>query len=166
MREPEGGRAPSSSRSPQTDLFEALALTLQGEAADEEKMFAFDAVQTQAYAPPTSKARQNLKILLVEDNPVNQTVAVKMLEKVGHKITVAGNGQEALDYFDKERFDLILMDVQMPVMGGLEATQAIRTREARRSWAAGGQWRSTPIVAMTAHAMQGDRDPLPDGRHG
>jgi protein-histidine pros-kinase len=142
----------------QTDLFDALSLTLQGEAVDEEKMFAFDAAQTQAYAPPVSRARQNLKILLVEDNPVNQTVAVKMLEKVGHKITVAGNGQEALDLFDKERFDIILMDVQMPVMGGLEATQAIRTREARRSWAAGGQWRSTPIVAMTAHAMQGDRD--------
>ena len=85
-------------------------------------------------------------------------LAIEMLEKVGHKITVAGNGQEALDYFDKERFDLILMDVQMPVMGGLEATQAIRAREARRTWAAGGQWRSTPIVAMTAHAMQGDRD--------
>jgi len=142
----------------QTDLLEALALTLQGEAVDEEKLFAFDAAQTQAYAPPVSRARQNLKILLVEDNPVNQTVAVKMLEKVGHKITVAGNGQEALDLFDQERFDVILMDVQMPVMGGLEATQAIRTREARRSWAAGGQWRSTPIVAMTAHAMQGDRD--------
>lgn len=142
----------------QTDLFDALALTLQGEGGDEDRLFAFDAAQTQAYAPPVSRARQNLKILLVEDNPVNQTVAVKMLEKVGHKITVAGNGQEALDFFDKERFDLILMDVQMPVMGGIEATQAIRSREARRSWAAGAQWRSTPIVAMTAHAMQGDRD--------
>ena len=81
-----------------------------------------------------------------------------MLEKMGHTLTVAGNGQEGLDLFDKEKFDLILMDVQMPVMGGLEATQAIRAREARRTWAAGGQWRSTPIVAMTAHAMQGDRD--------
>lgn len=142
----------------QADLFDALALTLQGEEVDEDRLFAFEAAQTQAYAPPVSRARQNLKILLVEDNPVNQTVAVKMLEKVGHKITVAGNGQEALDFFDKERFDLILMDVQMPVMGGIEATQAIRSREARRSWAAGAQWRSTPIVAMTAHAMQGDRD--------
>lgn len=81
-----------------------------------------------------------------------------MLEKMGHTLTVASNGQEGLEFFDKEKFDLILMDVQMPVMGGLEATQAIRAREARRTWAAGGQWRSTPIVAMTAHAMQGDRD--------
>ncbi|WP_374266551.1 response regulator [Zoogloea sp.] len=142
----------------QADLLDALALSLQGETVDEDRMVAFDPAQTQAYAPPVSRAPQRLKILLVEDNPVNQTVAVKMLEKVGHKITVAGNGQEALDYFDKERFDLILMDVQMPVMGGLEATQAIRSREARRSWAAGSQWTSTPIVAMTAHAMQGDRD--------
>ena len=141
-----------------SDLLDALSLTLEGEAVDEERQQSFDAAQTQAYAPIGADQPRHLRILLVEDNPVNQTVAVKMLEKVGHTLTVAANGQEALDYFEKERFDIILMDVQMPVMGGLEATQAIRTREARRSWAAGGQWRSTPIVAMTAHAMQGDRD--------
>ncbi len=142
----------------QADLLDALSVTLHDEAADEERMLTFDATQTQTYEPAGARERRNLKILLVEDNPVNQTVAVKMLEKVGHRITVAGNGQEALELFDRERFDLILMDVQMPVMGGLEATQAIRSREARRSWAAGGQWHSIPIVAMTAHAMQGDRD--------
>lgn len=141
-----------------SDLVDALGLTLHGSTVEEERFLAFEAEQTFACTPPPSRSRQRLKILLVEDNPVNQTVAVKMLEKVGHTMTVASNGQEALDYFDKERFDLILMDVQMPVMGGLEATQAIRTREARRSWAAGGKWQSTPIVAMTAHAMQGDRD--------
>mgnify|MGYP000031138227 FL=1 len=141
-----------------SDLLEALALTLQGESVDEDRLQSFDAAQTQAYTPIGMSAPRRLKILLVEDNPVNQTVAVKMLEKVGHTITVAANGQEALDYFDKERFDLILMDVQMPVLGGLEATQAIRTREARRSWVAGGHWQSTPIIAMTAHAMQSDRD--------
>jgi len=140
------------------DLIDALGLTLHGSTAEEGRFLAFEAEQTFACTPPPSRSSQRLKILLVEDNPVNQTVAVKMLEKVGHTITVAANGQEALDYFDKERFDLILMDVQMPVMGGLEATQAIRAREARRSWAAGGKWQSTPIVAMTAHAMQGDRD--------
>lgn len=141
-----------------SDLIDALGLALHGATAAEERFLAFEAEQTFACTPPPSRTSQRLKILLVEDNPVNQTVAVKMLEKVGHTIIVAANGQEALDLFDKERFDLILMDVQMPVMGGLEATQAIRAREARRSWAAGGKWQSTPIVAMTAHAMQGDRD--------
>ncbi len=142
----------------QSDLVDALGITLQGGPAEEDKFLAFEAEQTFACAPPVSRSNQRLNILLVEDNPVNQTVAVKMLEKVGHVMTVASNGQEALDCFDRGRFDLILMDVQMPVMGGLEATQAIRAREARRSWAAGGQWQPTPIVAMTAHAMQGDRD--------
>ncbi len=141
-----------------SDLADALGVTLHGAADEETRFLVFEAEQTYACAPPPSRSAQHLKILLVEDNPVNQTVAVKMLEKVGHSIVVAANGQEALECFDKERFDLILMDVQMPVMVGLEATQAIRAREARRSWAAGGKWQSTPIVAMTAHAMQGDRD--------
>ena len=140
------------------DLQDALRLALHGAAAEGDRFLTFDATQTQAYSPAEAGPARRLKILLVEDNPVNQTVAVKMLEKMGHTLTVASNGQEGLDLFDKEKFDLILMDVQMPVMGGLEATQAIRAREARRTWAAGGQWRSTPIVAMTAHAMQGDRD--------
>ncbi len=140
------------------DLRDALGLALHGAVAEGNRFLAFDATQTHAYAQPDSGSVLRLKILLVEDNPVNQTVAVKMLEKMGHTLTVASNGQEGLEFFDKDKFDLILMDVQMPVMGGLEATQAIRAREARRTWAAGGQWRSTPIVAMTAHAMQGDRD--------
>lgn len=140
------------------DLVEALSLALYGSAVDESKFLAFEAEATQASRAPATKAAHRLKILLVEDNPVNQTVAVKMLEKAGHSVVLASNGQEAIEAFDRDRFDVILMDVQMPVMGGLEATQAIRAREARRSWAAGGQWRATPIVAMTAHAMQGDRD--------
>lgn len=102
--------------------------------------------------------KRSLRILLVEDNPVNQTVATKLLEKAGHTVTLAGNGEEAIELFDSwGDFELILMDVQMPIMGGLEATQAIRAREARKSWvAAAGAW-SVPIVAMTAHAMEGDR---------
>ena len=99
-----------------------------------------------------------LSILVVEDNPVNQTVASRILEKAGHRVTIANNGAEALEVFDSARFDLILMDVQMPVMGGIEATQAIRAREARRSWVIQGSWRPTAIVAMTAHAMAGDRE--------
>ncbi|MBS0354248.1 MAG: response regulator [Proteobacteria bacterium] len=137
------------------DLVDALRLSLQGGVVEEERFLVAESI-----AAPLSVARLGhaYRILLVEDNPVNQTVAVKMLEKAGHSITVASNGQEAVDCFDGGRFDLILMDVQMPVMGGFEATQAIRAREARRSWAAGGHWKFTPIIAMTAHAMQGDRD--------
>lgn len=137
------------------DLVDALRLSLQGGVVVADARFL-------AYEPAaslaTARGGRTYDILLVEDNPVNQTVAVKMLERAGHSITLAANGQEAVEYFDDGHFDLILMDVQMPVMGGFEATQAIRSREARRSWAAGGQWRFTPIVAMTAHAMQGDRD--------
>jgi two-component system, sensor histidine kinase and response regulator len=91
------------------------------------------------------------KILLAEDNVVNQRVAVGLLEKRGHHVTVANNGREAVDAVLRERFDVVLMDVQMPVMGGIEATGAIRMHEAT----AGGHVR---IIAMTAHAMSGDRD--------
>ena len=99
-----------------------------------------------------------LAVLVVEDNPVNQTVARRILEKAGHHVTIANNGAEALEAFDSRHFDLILMDVQMPVMGGIDATQAIRAREARRSWVIQGDWRPTAIIAMTAHAMAGDRE--------
>ncbi len=99
-----------------------------------------------------------LKILLAEDNLVNQTVATKMLEKVGHRVTVANNGQEVLELIEQQAFDLVLMDVQMPVMGGIEAARAIRAREARRSWVMSGElWMSLPIVAMTAHASEEDK---------
>jgi protein-histidine pros-kinase len=105
-----------------------------------------------------SDGARPLDVLLVEDNPVNQAVAQKVLERAGHGVTIANNGVEALELFDRGQFDLILMDVQMPVMGGLEATRQIRGREARRSWAGTGLLQSVPIIAMTAHAMQGDRD--------
>jgi protein-histidine pros-kinase len=98
-----------------------------------------------------------LKILVVEDNPVNQTVAQRLLERAGHAVTLANDGEEALEMLESSQFDLVLMDVQMPVMGGIEATQAIRAREARHSWVVQGDWKPIPIIAMTAHAMQGDR---------
>ncbi len=98
------------------------------------------------------------QILVAEDNRSNQKLIEAVLHKMGLTVTLVENGQKAIEAVAAQKFDLIFMDMQMPVMGGLEATQAIRAREARRTWAAGGQWRSTPIVAMTAHAMQGDRD--------
>ncbi len=93
-----------------------------------------------------------LSILLAEDNPVNQLLAVRVLENAGHRVRVAEDGAQALEALRRERFDLVLMDVQMPVLGGLKAT--VELREAER--AAGG--RRTPVIAMTANAMQGDRE--------
>ncbi|MEO8258989.1 MAG: response regulator [Acidobacteriota bacterium] len=92
-----------------------------------------------------------VRILLVEDNAVNQQVAARLLTRRGHQVTLAENGQVALDRLDRETFDLVLMDLQMPVLGGLDATLAIRERER----ASGAHLR---IVAMTAHAMNNDRE--------
>jgi CheY-like chemotaxis protein len=93
-----------------------------------------------------------LRILLAEDNPVNQKVALRILEKEGHAVTVAADGREALVLWQRQEFDLILMDVQMPEMDGLEATAAIRRAEMSQG---GGH---IPIIALTAHAMAGDRE--------
>jgi two-component system sensor histidine kinase/response regulator len=93
----------------------------------------------------------SLHILLAEDNAVNQLLASRLLEKRGHSVVVAGNGREALEALEKEPFDLVFMDVQMPVMDGFEATAAIRKKEG-----AGGV--HLPVVALTAHAMKGDRE--------
>jgi CheY-like chemotaxis protein len=97
------------------------------------------------------ESRARLKILLAEDNRVNQMLAVRLLEKRGHEVAVATNGQEALEALDKQAFDLILMDVQMPEMDGLQATVAIRKSELKSG-------KHIPIIAMTAHAMAGDRE--------
>ncbi len=137
------------------DVVEVLQSALSGQVVGEDELFEFDPEMT---LTQLSQARDDsLDVLLVEDNPVNQTVATKMLEKAGHRVTAVANGQEALDQLERSTFGVVLMDVQMPVMGGIEATQAIRAREARRSWAMAGSWRPVPIVAMTAHAMAGDR---------
>ncbi len=100
-------------------------------------------------ALPTAACRQ-LRVLLVEDNPANQKLATYILQDRGHVVEIAGDGQEALCLTDQNRYDVILMDVQMPGMNGLEATAAIRKREAEDQ--------RVPIIAMTAHAMKGDRD--------
>jgi len=101
--------------------------------------------------PRTEPAARRLRVLLVEDNPVNQRLAQKLLEKRGHRVTLARHGREAVDAYARQSFDAVLMDLQMPGMGGFEATALIREQE--RMW--GGY---TPIIAVTAHAMAGDRD--------
>ncbi|MBK7647322.1 MAG: response regulator [Betaproteobacteria bacterium] len=98
------------------------------------------------------EAQPVLNILLVEDNPTNQKLALRLLEKWGHTAKLAQNGREAIDILAIQSFDLILMDMQMPVMGGIDATRHIRSREAEQHLP------RTPIVAMTAAAMQDDRD--------
>jgi CheY-like chemotaxis protein len=96
-------------------------------------------------------ALPKLHILLAEDNPVNQKVALRLLEKEGHTVTTTASGKDALACWEREVFDLILMDVQMPEMDGLEATAAIRRAEL-------GTGRHVPIIALTAYAMAGDRE--------
>jgi len=93
----------------------------------------------------------SLHVLVAEDNAVNQRLVVRLLEKRGHRIEVASNGREALAALKKARFDLVLMDVQMPEMDGLEATAAIREREKNDGT-------HQPVIALTAHAMKGDRE--------
>jgi two-component system, sensor histidine kinase and response regulator len=92
-----------------------------------------------------------LTVLLAEDNLVNQRLVVRLLEKSGHRVVVAGTGLEALQALEKGSFDLVLMDVQMPEMDGLEATAVIREKEKSSGL-------HQPVVALTAHAMKGDRE--------
>jgi CheY-like chemotaxis protein len=105
----------------------------------------------------TPRCPRRLRILLAEDNPVNRTLAVRLLEKQGHTVTIATNGQEALDALEQHPCDLVLMDVQMPEMDGLEATKAIRAREGQAPRHPARAAR-LPIVALTAHALNGDRE--------
>jgi signal transduction histidine kinase/ActR/RegA family two-component response regulator len=97
----------------------------------------------------SAHAVRPLRILVAEDNAVNQTITARMLNKLGHTVTVANNGCEALSMWEERDFDLVLMDIQMPQMDGLECTAAIRLREQQKG-------SHTPIVALTAHALKGD----------
>ncbi len=100
---------------------------------------------------PSKPKLRRLRILLAEDNLVNQKLAIGVLEKLGHHVSVASNGLTALDKIANDDFDLVLMDVQMPEMDGLTATRELRKREA-------GTDGHMPVIAMTAHAMKGDRE--------
>jgi CheY-like chemotaxis protein/nitrogen-specific signal transduction histidine kinase len=95
--------------------------------------------------------RRSLRVLLAEDNFVNQRLAARLLEKAGHTALLVGNGREALAALERLPFDLVLMDVEMPDMDGLEATAVLREREK-------GSGRHIPVIAMTAHALKGDRE--------
>ncbi len=108
-------------------------------------------VEQRQEQPATAPAARHARLLLVEDNAVNQRVVLAMLRKKDYKIDVANNGQEALEKLERsaEPYNLILMDVQMPVLDGLETTRAIRRNP---------NWNDLPIIAMTAHAMIGDRE--------
>jgi CheY-like chemotaxis protein len=126
-----------------SELFDVLAKLLQLRAP-------LAAAATDA--PPVEGPEQiGLRILLAEDSLYNQKLAVGLLEKKGHQVTVAGNGAEAIEQLGQGTFDLVLMDVQMPDVDGLEATRRIRAAEE----IAGGHM---PIIAMTAQALQGDRE--------
>ncbi len=107
-------------------------------------------VEEAADPTPPPMATRAARILLVEDNPVNQQVMTLLLEKVGHQVEAATNGREALERLEQQRFDVVLMDVQMPEMDGLRATRLIRQREK----AIGGH---VPIIAVTANAVLGER---------
>ncbi len=97
-----------------------------------------------------SQASPPLKVLVVDDNIINQKVAAKMLERLACSVDVVSDGQQAVDAVKRQPYDLVLMDVQMPVMDGLDATKNIRTME--------GELRHTIIIAVTANAIQGDRE--------
>ncbi len=132
----------------QTELLDTIAGALGKSAtAARGKAAAASAASTAALPAAT----RSLNILLAEDNVVNQKLAILLLERRGHRVTLATNGKEALIELRKREFDLCLMDVQMPELDGLETTAAIRNSER-------GTSRHLPIVAMTAHAIKGDRE--------
>jgi two-component system, sensor histidine kinase and response regulator len=128
----------------QEELREAIQTALRGRGSETGSSFL---VTRHSLSGPSRK----LRILLAEDNRVSQQLAARLLEKRGHSVVVAGNGREAMMALEKQSFDLVLMDVEMPEMDGLEATAAIREKEK-------GSGTHVPIVAMTAQAMTGDRE--------
>jgi CheY-like chemotaxis protein/anti-sigma regulatory factor (Ser/Thr protein kinase) len=127
----------------QSELFDAVVFALGVNAVDEEI--------PSAAAPLPALGHGPLRVLLAEDSLVNQKLAIGLLEKHGHHVTLANHGREAVAACESQDFDLVLMDVQMPEMDGYEATAAIRALDRETG-------RHTPIIAMTAHAMKGDRE--------
>jgi PAS domain S-box-containing protein len=129
----------------QSELLDAILLAVGG------KLQAAAPASRPGTHDPLREPLRGLRILLAEDNHVNQILAVRLLEKRGHHVQVANDGREALEKLKAADFDLVLMDVQMPVMGGFEATAAVREMEKSTG-------KHIPIVALTAHAIKGDRE--------
>jgi CheY-like chemotaxis protein len=132
----------------QSELREAIARVLGGR----EQTGAIPLITRYSLADAREPG-ESLRILVAEDNAVNQLLVLRMLEKRGHRVVVASNGREALAAIEKGVYDLVLMDVQMPEMDGIEATVAIRKKEKEQG---GGSHQA--IVALTAHAMKGDEE--------
>ncbi|MGC8908390.1 MAG: response regulator [Desulfomonilaceae bacterium] len=128
----------------QSDLFAAIVRTLNRNAEGES-------ANTLTTRHSLRESHRPLHILLAEDNLINQKLAVRVLNNMGHTVVVARNGEEAVELYQKEHFDMVLMDIQMPKMDGFQATAAIRNLEAETG-------RHIPIVAMTAHALKGDEE--------
>jgi CheY-like chemotaxis protein len=129
------------------DLLEALLRAIADDSGDRPALPQLSSSE----APSEGSPRAGLRLLVVEDNEVNQLLMVQMLRKAGHQVTLSRNGREALAQIEQHAFDLVLMDVQMPEMDGFEATGHVRALEQRLG-------RRTPIVALTAHAMRGDQE--------
>ncbi len=134
----------------QSELLDAI-MTALGEAPQSSTPF----ITRHSLRHSLRDNRRRLKLLLAEDNAVNQTLAVRLLQKLGHTVTVANNGQEAVEHWQAGGFDAILMDVDMPIMDGYEATERIRAIETTSHGLVPAH---IPIVAMTAHAMRGTRE--------
>ena len=129
----------------QTELLAAILKVLKKTKPPKADELMSERAGAQAFGP-------SLRILLAEDNPVNQTLAMRLLNKRGHTVVLAQNGREAVDAIETQTFDIALLDVQMPLMDGLEVAQSIREHE--RSMGKS----SLPLIALTAHAMNGDRE--------
>jgi CheY-like chemotaxis protein len=127
----------------QSELFDAIGLSL-GIALPEDELEEAARRRRTVKLPP-------LRVLLAEDSVVNQKLAIGLMEKHGHSVVVANNGKEAIAALASHRFDVVLMDVEMPEMDGLEATAVIRVKEKQTG-------EHIPVIAMTAHAMKGDRE--------
>jgi len=133
------------------ELYNAVHSVLFG--AHQNQTQAFDPIDTahDSVLQPAFKSNQDIHILVAEDNQVNQKIVMRTLEKFQYTLSVANDGEEALEQWKNNPVDLILMDVQMPKMDGLQATQAIRELEK-------GTGKRVPIIALTAHAMKGDKE--------
>ncbi|MCK9485561.1 MAG: response regulator [Dehalococcoidia bacterium] len=134
-----------------SQLFDAFATLFGDLAPDEAGATRGDAAEAQPSEEPIDPT---LRLLLVEDNAVNQKLALRLLEQLGLRADVAGNGLECLDALGRQAYDLVLMDVQMPELDGLDATRRIRAGEGGAGVSPARPW----IIAMTANAMEGDRD--------